>query len=494
MNIKVKIYSCYKRTYVPVYEKILQLIYGPKLNMSNVTLEIEDTSNGRNNIQSQRRVSENSVYRGRIIRVYEDEVLKHIIGLTNTNFDEDKKYEFEHGGSKKEKSLYGEGSYHANTYLLQGINQIFQYYFENKDTAKLSFYLLDTETRYNYPNNLYNVLTYRELETIGFKILNIKDVDFSYYETCCRSTINPNNLAFPSLNKFLRDIAYISEKNSGNNPSFMQCNEHEVVDEAGESTYMTEKYIYTFKSLSAQQYDSLLRCWCLKVLADKEKTDIEFRLGKQYFGFKDANLKIAEKLSEPVKQIFQLAELNINYVTDEEFMNECKEAENTYLRFKARDEIRNQTLFRNNIRKKGIPTECIICGEDDARLLDAAHLWEVSQIRQTPAQGINDFIKENELQDILSASSKYSGELFYKKYFLVNSGDNGVWLCKNHHCQFDNNYYCFESESGRVVLKFDNAVTAQKFEEDLKRNAIPAEILTPLTQAFLRQRVLYFTR
>ena len=275
MNIKVKVYSCYKRTYVPICPKILRLIYGSTLDISKVNIEIEDTSTtGRNNIQSQRRVSENSVYRGRIVRVYEDDVLKHIVGLTNTNFDEDKKYEFDQGKSIKEKSLYGEGSYHANTYLTQGINQIFQYYFEHKDTAKLSFYLLDTNTKHNYPNNLYNVLSYRELETIGFKILNINDIDFSNYERCCNSTINPNNLAFSSLNKLLRDIAYISEKNTGNNPSFMQCNEREVVDETGEHTYMTEKYIYTFKSLSAQQYESLLRCWCLKVLADKENTDL----------------------------------------------------------------------------------------------------------------------------------------------------------------------------------------------------------------------------
>ena len=327
MQIKVKIYSCYQRTYVPVYKRIISLIYGPTFDMSTVALEIEDTSNGENNIQSQRRVSDNSVYKGRLIRIYEDDILKHIVGLTNTNFDEDKKYEFEHGKSKKEKSLYAVAAYHANTYLTQGINQIFKYYFEHKDTAKLSFYLLDTNTKYNYPSNLYNVLSYRELETIGFKILNIHDINFAEYQECCNSIINPDNLKFASLNKLLRDIAYISERNSGNNPSFMQCNEREVTDENGEKTYMTEKYIYTFKSLSAQQYESLLRCWCLKVLADKEGTDIEFRLGKQYFAFKEEKLKIAERLSGPVQQIFRLAELNIHYVTNEEFLEERKKEE-----------------------------------------------------------------------------------------------------------------------------------------------------------------------
>lgn len=488
MNITVKIYSCYQRTYTRVYKRILRLLYGPSLDVSQVKLEIENTSSGHNNIQSQRRVTDSSIYRGRIIRVYEDGTLAHIVGLTNTNYDEDRKYEFEQGNSKKEKSLYGVDAYHANTYLTQGINQIFQYYFEHKDTAKLSFYLLDTDSEYNYPNNLYNILSYRELETIGFKILNIGDIDFSKYEKCCNSKINPNNLIFPSLNKLLRDIAYISAKNSGNNPSFMQCQEQEVIDATGERSYTTEKYIYTFKSLSAQQYESLLRCWCLKVLAAQEHTDIEFRLGKQYFAFKEEKLKIADRLSAPVKQIFQLANLNIDYVTDEKFMDEQKEAESTYLKFQAKNQLRNQTLFRNNIRKKGIPAECIICGADDTRLLDAAHLWEVSQIKQATAQEINAFVEENRLYDILTESSKHYNELFYKRYFLVNSGDNGVWLCKNHHRQFDLNYYCFDSEDGRVILKFDQPATAQKFKEELKRQNILPEILTPLTKAFLRKR------
>lgn len=228
-------------------------------------------------------------------------------------------------------------------------------------------------------------------------------------------------------------MKHISTKNRGNEPSFLQCEEIETIDENGETNFMTEKYIYNFKALSAQQYDSLIKCWCLKVLADKEKTEIEFRLGKQYFDFEAEKKKVAETLSKRVKEIFELADLNIEYTTTEEFMNERKKADNTYLRYKEANEIRNQTLFRNNLRKKGIPTECAICGEDDARLLDAAHLWEISKIKNSTTKQLNDFIKVNNLQEIIKESSEYGEEKFYKKYYLANSGDNGVWLCKNHH-------------------------------------------------------------
>ncbi len=491
MKIKVKVYSCYQRTYTPVCNRILKLLYGDNINSNDVTIEIEDTSeNNTKNIQAQRRVTNNSVYKGRIIRIYENDVLKHIVGMSNTNYDEDRKYEFLQGQSNKETSKYGEDDYHANTYLKQGINQIFKFYFENKETADLNFYLLDTDKDVNYPNNLYNSLSYRELETIGFKVLNISDIDFSEYEEQCNSRINHNNLKFASFNKYLRDIAYISNRNSGNVPSFLQCDEVESIDEDGDSRFMTEKYTYIFKSLSAQQYDSLLKCWCLKVLADKEGTKIEFKLGKQYFDYSSDERRIAEELSQPVKEIFDLANLNIEYTTTEEFMNEKRKADNMYLRYKESNKIRNQTLFRNNIRKKGIPTECAICGNDDVNMLDAAHLWEVYQIKDSTQKQINNFIKVNNLQEIIKNSSEYSGDLFYKKYYLVNSGDNGIWLCKNHHKQFDLNYYCFDSEYGKIIFKFADQATATNFRNELKTNGLSKEILTPLTKSFLRMRQL----
>lgn len=493
MKIKVKIYSCYQRTYQPVCSRILKFIYGEEINLEDVIIEIEDTSDSNTkNIQAQRRVTEDSIYKGRIIRIFEDDVLKHIVGMSNTNYDEDRQYEFKNGKSNKEVSKYGEDGYHANTYLKQGINQIFKFYFENKETADLSFYLLDTDKKVNYPNNLFNSLSYRELETIGFKVLNICDINFSEYEKECSSKINPSNLKFASFNKYLRDIAYISNRNTGNVPSFLQCDEIETFDENGDSSFMTEKYTYTFKSLSAQQYDSLLRCWCLKVLADKEHTEIEFKLGKQYFAYESEERKIAEELSQPVKEIFNLAKLDIEYETTEEFMDEKRKADNTYLRYKEKDEIRNQLLFRNNIRKKGIPTECAICGEDDTHILDTAHLWEVNQIKSSTVKEVNEFIRINHLEDIINMSSEYSGDVFYKKYYLVNSGDNGVWLCKNHHKQFDLNYYCFDSEYGKVLMKFDNPVTALKFEEDMQEERLSDKVLTPLTKSFLHKRQLVF--
>jgi len=489
MEIKVKIYSCYKLTYSSIYKKILKYYYGQNFNVNSALLEIEDISeNNKLNIQSQR-IKTN--YVTRTIRIYENDVLKHIVGLSNTNYDLDKKKEFELGLSKKEKSSYGANDYHANTYLKQGINKIFDFYFKNKTTADLSFYLLDTDKKTNTHNNLFNTLSYRELETIGFKILNIDEINFSSYEKQCHSKLNKSNLSFSSFNKYIKDIAYISKKNSSNIPSFLQCEEKANCDKNGNKFYMTEKYTYTFKSLSAQGYDSLLRIWCMKTLADKENTKIEFILGKQYFAFEEEQQKIADKLTNPIIQTLDKANIQIELLTNETFMKEKAKADNVFLNYRKENKLRNQNLFRNNIRKKGIPMECSVCGKDNPILLDAAHIWEVNSIEHAPAKEINDFIKIYDLNDLIDKSSKYKNDIFFKKYSLINSGENGIWLCKNHHKLFDENYYCFDSKDGKILLHFNDPTDALGFAEEIEEygdSEIQPSILSKATKAFIKKR------
>lgn len=294
MELKAKIYSCYRLTYSKIYKDVVSRLY-PNFDTEKIKLEIEDISNnGQRSIQSQRSLRQ---YVTRTIRVYEDNKLVHIVGLSNTNYDLDKKHEKELDPSKK--YVYGRKDYHGNTYLKQGSPDIFNYYFSEKPNGvKLSFYLLDTNT--SIPSNMFNVLSYRELQTIGFKILNIDEVDFSNYTATGCVLNSTSNIAFSSFNKYMNDIALISKRNTGNMPSFLQCQEHLVYNEDNTESYFTDKYIYTFKALSAQGYDSLFRTWCMKVLADREGTAIEFRLGKQYFHYDAEELSVSDRLTGPI--------------------------------------------------------------------------------------------------------------------------------------------------------------------------------------------------
>lgn len=489
MDIKIKIYGCYELTYSKVLPDILSRLY-PNTDQSCINVEIEDISNnGERSIQSQRSLVQ---YVTRTIRVYENNVLAHIIGMSNTNFDLDKLHEKELDSTKK--YVYGEMAYHANTYLKQGSPAIFNYYFEQKKAnpqIDLYFYLLDTAQ--SYPHNLFNILSYRELQTIGFKILNIDQINFdNYLQAGCRLS-GSGNISFSSFTKYMNDIALISKRNTGNIPSFLKCEEHLIRGENDSESYYIDKYIYTFKALSAQGYDSLFRLWCMKVLADREETDIEFRLGKQYFNYDAKEKSVSDKLTGPIMQTFKYADIRFEHVTNDEFMIEKNLEENAYLSAKKRKDPRNQSLFRNNIRKKGVPTQCVVCGNDNPHILKAAHLWEVSAIKNADAKTINSFIEINGLFDLIDVTNSHRSELFYKKYCLTNSGDNGIWLCGNHHDLFDKNYFYFESELGAVVLHFEDEHQAAMFLEETVPNCkIPTQILTRATQAFIAQRNIFF--
>lgn len=487
MTITVKIYSCYQLTYSRIYRDIVNRLY-PDYPENDVNLVIDDISGGgARSIQSQRSLKK---YVTRTVRIFEDDKLVHIVGVSNTSYDLDKQYEKELDQTKKYK--LGTNAYHANTYLKQGIAAIFNYYFEEKKNGvKLSFYLLDTEQ--TYPHNLFNILSYRELQTIGFRVLNIDKIDFTNYNKAGCKLSGIANIAFPSFTKYMNDIALISNKNSGNIPSFLQCKEHLVEGVNGEEAYFIDKYIYTFKALSAQGYDSLMRLWCMKVLADRESTAIEFKLGRQYFNYDSNEKSVSSTLTGPIRKTLENAGINIRFVTDDEFMFELGLAENTYQRAKSKNDPRNQNLFRNNLRKKGIPTACIVCGKDNPSFLIAAHLWEVSSIKNATNKTINDFLKINDLYGLIDATNTHKNEMFFKKYCLTNSGHNGVWLCANHHALFDGNCYYFESKTGTIVLRFEDEQQATNFMLDTVEDCrITDEIFTKATKAFNAQRNITF--
>ena len=488
-NIIVKIYSCNKLTYKNIYFDAVKRAYAKEnlvISSNEVKVQIIDLSeNGTKEIQQQRAPAGEHC---RIMQVYEGTECKFLIGVTNTNYDEDIRAERVITGRKNK---YGSDDYHANTYLIQGINKIFRRYFDMKsqfNNLKLYFYLLDTDR--SYPSNQYNLCSYRMLATLGFDVLNIDKIDFSDFKNF---GFKPNstfsNLQYPSFNKLMNDKLAISKNNKSNIPAYLKCVE-EVLDDG---TIVTEKYIYTFKSLGAQAYDCFLTMWTLYTLAQKEKKNLEFLFSLEHYGFRipKREVKITKDLPKPVKRLLKIVGIDVHYETSEEILQEINNKASQFERAKAANELRNQSLFRNNLREKGIPTKCAICGSEIEDLLEAAHLWGVAQIRQEDGRTINKLLSTTALKDLIDPEDPHRNDMFYKKYTLVNSGDNGIWLCKNHHGLFDNNYFCFDSKYGKIIFKF---ATEQQIKEilgidDLEEATLHEDILNDRTAVFLEKRL-----
>lgn len=297
--------------------------------------------------------------------------MRFIVGLSNTNYDEDKRLE----GGKYE---YGKFNYHANTFMIQGLTRIFSEYVDvkaNYPNVLLYFYVLDTDKSYSC--NIFNLFTYRRLATMGFYILNIDVINFSAFEGRFKLPAT-KDIRYNSLIHYYNDSLWISKRNSGNTPSYLKIIE---------SDNTTEQYVFVFKALSAGLYDSMLSIITICLLADKENKKVAFELSKETFGFKAIKnktaktLKISDSLSEPALNVIKMFVPHFSFVTSDDVMQQANRDFEEYEIARKKNNLRNQTLLRNNMLKKGMPIKCCLCGCEIDSILEAAHLWSVAEIK-----------------------------------------------------------------------------------------------------------------
>lgn len=499
MKIVARIFNANIETYKKIYIDAIKNAYkkdGVFINPNQIKLEIEEIP-GTTTIHSQR----SSDLHSRTIKVIENNQVRYIIGVSNTNYDEDTKKEKELQGEMYDK--YGGDQYHANTYLIQGINKIFNYYFDTKEinpNVKLYFYLLDIER--SYPHNLFNLMIYRKLATLGFEILNIDKISFKEFEQLGFSLQEGiEDIGYISFNKFYNDLLFISKGNSSNVPSYLKCvdydydiskeKDNDYNDDFVVNDFSKQLYIYTFKTLGAQQYDSLLTMWTLTVLAQKENKNLKFMFAPEKYNFRLGQEipKFTEGFTKPVNSLIERLGLDRNYETTDEILQQMDREKNQYETAKSRNILRNQELFKNNLRKKGIQTKCYLCGCEIENILEAAHLWGVADIRKTSHEEINNVLTKEYMKDLIDIDNSHHNEQFYKKYVLANSGDNGIWLCSNHHGLFDSNFYCFDSTDGKILFKLSATDEDKLFFKLITTNyKLPEEVLSNKTKTFLSKR------
>ena len=477
MKIIAEIFSSNWETYKEFYKDAITSIYlqdGKIISQNDISYRPIVIPG--NTIQAQRNSHSNH---SRSILVYEIDKLgtehpKFLIGVSNTGFDEDKKKE---GG----KYVYGQGGWHSNTYLIQGIHKIFERYYKTKETApdlKLYFYLLDTKghKKKSYPNALSNILTYRMLQTLGFDIINIGDINFSKWKEiepniCLKKT----NIGYSSFNKLINDISYISHKNKGNKPAYVKCY-NDNPDQP--------KYVYTFKALGANAYDSFLVVWTLSKLAVREGKLLEFLFAPEKYNFRLGQKNTAETkdFPEPIKKLLDIIGLHITYESTNEIRQHLDREKAQYETAKEEKNIRNQEYFKNNLREKGVLVKCCLCGCEIESILEAAHLWGVSEISNASEEVINAAF---DACGVDYDSDQYADDVFFKKYILANSGDNGIWLCRNHHGLFDRNHFAFDEQDGVLITQTDDTVK-EFIDTTSPHKNIPAFVLTPATRIFLQ--------
>lgn len=238
--------------------------------------------------------------------------------------------------------------------------------------------------------------------------------------------LNPETLqhkidAFSSIEDIMLNRKINSGKNRSNN-----------------STYITKSTVRNYdiygKTYGANKYETSLICYALSILAKKEQ--------------KITLYEVLEKdLKElPESSLSVIKSMGIISVVATDLQLEKKV-------FEENNSLRSPRYIYNLLNRLG-KKHCAMCGCEIPEIIQGAHIWPVAMIKK---QGNISF--EEKLQH-------------------ATSGDNGLWLCENHHKLFDQNIISI-SNKGHIL--FSNSLSSENevFLSNITTyRQLPEQILT----------------
>jgi hypothetical protein len=223
-----------------------------------------------------------------------------------------------------------------------------------------------------------------------------------------------------------RDLNRI--KNRGNASTYVTINDNDTVQIFG-------------KTYGANKYETTLLC-----LAIHKITPYRMEL----YEIQEGNLR---RLPEEARDV--IAALGIT-VFPSDFTLERAE-------FETNDSLRSPTYTYNLLEKLG-DKKCALCGCEIPQIIHGAHIWPVASIKR-----VNNINLDQKIQSAID-------------------GDNGLWLCNNHHKLFDINILLITQE-GRVKHKLDISPNHRSYIRNITVNSqITDKILTTNFLQYLERR------
>lgn len=217
-------------------------------------------------------------------------------------------------------------------------------------------------------------------------------------------------------------------RNKGNASSYVTVDENDTLQIYG-------------KTYGANKYETTLLC-----LAIHEITPYSMEL----YEIQEGNL---QQLPRDARNV--ILSLGINVITSD-LVLEREE-------FRTNDSLRSPTYIYNLLEKLG-DKKCSLCDCEIPQIIQGAHIWAVASIKK--ASNINP---DQKLKSAID-------------------GDNGLWLCNNHHKLFDINLL-YISKDGRLKYKTNIEQIHEEYLQNFTINSrISDEILTPKFVGFLEKR------
>ena len=218
-------------------------------------------------------------------------------------------------------------------------------------------------------------------------------------------------------------------RNRGNKSTYLTRDENNILQIYG-------------KTYGANKYETTLLCLAISEIAT-DKIEL--------YEIQEGNLR---QLPAPAREVINA--LGKITITNSDLTLERNEFENN-------DSLRSPAFIYNLLEKLG-DKKCALCECEIPQLIQAAHVWPVANIKRT-----NNISQDKKLQSAID-------------------GDNGIWLCNNHHKLFDINLLLINDE-GRIKYKSNIKENDEDYICDVTVNCqIPATILTRNFLRYLERR------
>ena len=273
--------------------------------------------------------------------------------------------------------------------ILQYMDEVSYITFSEKEIGGRNSSVQSVPTAFNmYYMNPYpkKKLYYYFLNVTGNAGTDYQMLMYRLMETIGFNFINATLAIGHSLTAFssIEDIMYMRRANASRNQS-------------NNSTYITKSSINQYdiygKTYGANKYETIMICYALSMLAQPHHSLTLYEvLEGDLRELPESSLNVIKKMN------------NIAIVPTDMQLEKNAFIEN--------DSLRSPRYIFNLLGRLG-SKHCALCNCEIPELIQGAHIWPVADIKKAPT---------------LTIEQKLSHAI---------SGENGIWLCENHHKMFD---------------------------------------------------------
>ena len=261
--------------------------------------------------------------------------------------------------------------------------------------------------------------------TFMYRLMKTAGVEFLNEEKFLTSMISP----FTTIEDIIANRNLSRGRNRSNNPTYLTRSSDNTIQIYG-------------KTYGANKKETTLLCIALSRIAT-----VQIEL----YQICEQNLSI---LPQPDLEVIQ-ALGKIKIITTDLTMERNE--------FETNDSLRSIAYLYNLFTKLG-DKKCVFCKCEIPQLIQGAHIWSVADIKKE-----SNLSPEEKLKQAID-------------------GDNGIWLCQNHHKMLDLHLLRI-TENGKLKIKSDLKQKSVKYINDITRiNQLPQEVLTHKFLEYLEKR------